>query len=287
MKNFTAGLAVVAVVVPFILGSVAFGDYVLALERGAPLPDFGVPLGQQKTFFVTADRLAQGGTVEFASHGALSPTLGYLSDDRWQIFDDRQGLRLPNADRASILAIDDPTSAAGQLAGRWLESEQVASLTLTLRTTVSLYRVGPGGAETAPGYRALDARFANGLTLGGFRVASDPVARKVRVDLHWRFDGLPPTKSPTVFNHLVGPGGETVSGTDGLAFQAPGWRDGEVFLDEFDLGWPTAPGPYRLQVGLYDYPSMRRFPLLRPAGGAPSDWIDLGPVSLTAARVSP
>ncbi len=285
-RTIAAGLAAVTVLLPAILGVVAFEEYASALARGATLPEFGVPLGQQKAFYATANRLARGGAVYFGTHGSLSPTLGYLSGGSWRVFDDRQGLHLPGVEQRSILAIDDPASDAGQLARRWLGPEEVASLALSAQTTVTLYRLAPGGAETASGYRALDVPFSNGLTLSGFRVTGDRAGRKLSIDLHWRFDGPPPAKSPTVFNHLVDPRGETVSGVDGLAYAPSDWKEHEVFLDEFDLAWPAASGPYHLQVGLYDYPSMQRFRLLRPIDGGPIDWFDLGPVRLANDRTS-
>lgn len=279
-------LAVGVVALPVVLGIAAFGEYVVALGAGATRPDFGVPLARQEALFDAANDLANGGPVYFGAHDPLAPTLGYLGDGRWRIFDDRLGLRLPASDRVSVLVIDDPTSTAGKLAGRLLGAERATTLTLADHSRVTLYRLAPEIAEAAPGYRALDVAFENGMTLSGYRVARDPAGQKLLIDLHWRFAGLPPAKSPTVFNHLVDQRGETVAGVDGLAYDPTDWRPGEVGLDEFDLSWPTAPGPYRLQVGLYDYPSMQRFRILRPADGAPVDSVDLGTVNLANGKAA-
>lgn len=272
--------AIVAVAAPVILGIVAFTDYVAALERSAVRPDFGVPLQRQEELFDAANRLAAGGPIYFGTHDSLAPTLAYLSDGRWRIFDDRRGLRLPSSDHASVLAISDQTTSAGTLAARWLDAERVSTIRLTDWSTVTLYRLAPGVAEAAPGFHPMNAAFDVGMTLTGYRIASDPERREIRIDLHWRFDGTSPPKPPTVFNHLLDPRGETVAHVDGLAYDPTDWRAGELALIEFDMPWPTAPGPYRLEVGLYDYPSMKRFQLLRPAAGAPADSLDLGPVDL-------
>lgn len=278
--------AIIAVATPVIGGVVAFTNYVAALERSAVRPDFGVPLARQEMLLKAADALAFGEPVYFGTHDSLAPTLAYLSDGRWRIFDDRRGLRLPSSDRASVLAISDQTTAAGTLATRWLDAERISTIRLTDWSTVTLYRLAPGAAETAPGYHSMNAAFDVGMTLTGYRIVSDPERREILVDLHWTFAGLPPAKPPTVFNHLLDPRGETVSHVDGLAYDPIDWRAGELALDEFAMPWPTAPGPYRLEVGLYDYPSMQRFRLLRPADGAPADSLDLGPVDLVEGRGS-
>lgn len=279
-RDATTGqsLAVAAVALPVGLGLVAFANYIGALQRAAVLTDFGVPLARQERLLRTANQLADGGPVYFGSHDSLAPALTYLGDGSWRIFDDRHGLRLPGTTRSAVLVISDHTSPAARLAGRWLAAERAATLDLTGWSTVRLYRLPPGLVERSPDYHVLDVPFDNGMVLTGFRLANDPAQRKLRIDLHWQFVGVPATKPPTVFNHLLDASGDTVSGRDGLAYDPVDWRPGEICLDEFDLAWPTAPGPYRLQVGLYDYPSMRRYHLLRPAPGAPVDSFDLGPV---------
>lgn len=270
----------VALAVPVVLGVVAFQGYIAALGRGAVQPGFGVPLVREKALFTTARQLAGGGPVYLASHDSLAPALDYLGDHRWRIFDGRHGLRLPDSAQGSVLVISDPTSTAARLAARWLGAGRAKTMTLARGNVVALYHLAPGVREANPEYHVLNQAFANGMTLDGYRIQSDPAQRVLRVDLHWRFAGLPPSKPPTVFNHLVGPTGETVSAKDGLAYDPTDWRPGEIGLDEFDLPWPTMPGPYHLQVGLYDYPSMQRFRLLDPATGQPDDLIDIGPISL-------
>ncbi|HVC32309.1 MAG TPA: glycosyltransferase family 39 protein [Chloroflexota bacterium] len=277
------GLAVVAVAAPVAFGIVAFQNYLGALQRGAVRPDFGVPLARQEALLDAADQLAGGGPVFFGAHDSLAPTLDYLGDGRWRIFDDQHGLRLPSSDHVSALGFSEPASLGGRLAARWFGAERAKTLTLTTWSQVALYRLAPGDVEADPGYHVLDVAFDNGMTLTGYRLASDSARQRLLIDLHWRFTGVPAARPPTVFNHLVGPRGETVAGIDGLAYDPADWRAGETGLDEFDLAWPSAPGPYHLQVGLYDYPSMRRYDVVSPAAGDAVDSIDLGPVGLTSS----
>src|SRR5262249_20098356 len=69
----TGGLLVASVAIPPWLGLAAFGDYALAVQRGAVWPTAGVPLDRQKALFATIDGLANGGPVFLGSHDSLAP----------------------------------------------------------------------------------------------------------------------------------------------------------------------------------------------------------------------
>jgi hypothetical protein len=280
------GIIVAAVALPVVLGLAAFRDYVAAVDRGDVRPSSGVPLDRQKALFAEIDGLAEGGAVDFGSHDSLAATMAYFSDGHWRIYDDRDGLLVPMSDRPSVVAIADPSSHAGSLAARWLGAGRLATLQPTYWSSVAIYRVRPGGAEEDAGYHALSVTFDDGMTLAGYRVASDPAQRQLLIDLHWRADRTPSPKPPTVFNHLLGPSGDTVARVDGLAYDRVDWNVGDVLLDEFVMPWPAAAGPYQLEVGLYDYPSIHRFQIIAPAPGTSADAVVLGPVTLDGEATS-
>jgi hypothetical protein len=77
------------------------------------------------------------------------------------------------------------------------------------------------------------------------------------------------------FNHLVAPKGETVSQYDGPAYPPLDWLDGDACLTEFDLPLPTTPGPYHLELGLYEYPSLQRHHVTGPSLNAKHDAVIL------------
>lgn len=144
--------------------------------------------------------------------------------------------------------------------------------------TLLVYHLRNGLPDSQAGYRATDAVFDNGMALVGYRVVPATSRRVLRIDLIWGFAGPVSGKPPTVFNHLLNAPGEKVAQVDGLARGVRDWQSGDACFDEFSLSRPTAPGPYLLQVGLYDYPSMQRFHLSRVPPGAPDDAVRLGPV---------
>jgi hypothetical protein len=89
------------------------------------------------------------------------------------------------------------------------------------------------------------------------------------VNLFWRATALT-TTSYTVFVHLVGPDGTILAQQDqqpaGGARPTTGWLPGEVVRDSHTLHIPadTAPGAYRLRLGLYDAASGERLPVSGP-----------------------
>jgi hypothetical protein len=265
---------------PVLIGMLAFAAYIDALARGAVQAAFGAPLASQLTLLETADRLAAGGSVYLGTHDDLAPSLVFLSGGRWRAFDDRRGLCLPAAPRPAILAITDPHTTAGQLANRWLSDDYLTDVPLDSLTQAALFRIRPGVVESAADFHSLEVAFEDGMILSGYRLAIDQANRRLLVDLHWRLGPNPSAKPPTVFNHLVDARGVNAAGADGLAYDGPVWNAGDTCIDEFAIPWPVQPGMYRLEVGLYDYPSMRRFRIVRPIPGAPSDSLDLGTVVL-------
>jgi len=114
----------------------------------------------------------------------------------------------------------------------------------------------------------------------------DPVAFQEGVELlgstwsngqltvYWRATGTP-SRSYTVFVHLLDSSGRLVAGHDGIPalgnFNTTDWRAGDVVIDPHAIQAP--PGRYRVQVGMYDLKTGERLHTL-----AGHDSVDLGPV---------
>jgi Dolichyl-phosphate-mannose-protein mannosyltransferase len=281
-RRFVPGRPVAALVVliPTALGLVAFGQYVDALTQGALQDTYGVPLGAQQAWIGAATGLVDGGPIYFGSHDDLAASLGYLTADRWRVFDDRRGLPLPAVDGPSLLVLADGSSVARELADRVFAPAIPETRPLVGGPNLLTYRVESGFAVGASDYRLLDAAFDNGMALTGYRVVADASRRQIRIDLRWRFDGPVSAISPKVFTHLLDSRGEKVGQIDDGAYVEMDWRPGEECFDEFTLAWPASPGPFTVRVGLYDFASTQRFHLRQPASGAPNDALDLGLVDV-------
>jgi hypothetical protein len=99
--------------------------------------------------------------------------------------------------------------------------------------------------------------FAEGIRLTGYDMGEAAAGEKLPVTLYWQGEGgveLP----YTVFIHLVDEAGALVAQQDNWPVQGQWpptcWRDGEVVVDEYELGLPEGmrPGQYTLLVGMYD-----------------------------------
>jgi hypothetical protein len=88
----------------------------------------------------------------------------------------------------------------------------------------------------------------------------------------------------TVFVHLLDAEGRLVAQHDGQpgegSLPTSSWVEGEVIADEhpLDLDPDLMPGSYRLEVGLYLWPTMERLPVLDGAGQVQGDKVVLGEV---------
>jgi mannosyltransferase len=131
------------------------------------------------------------------------------------------------------------------------------------------------------------ANFDNRILLLGADMGSDPVTSggTLRVTLYWQ--ALAEMDIPyTVFVHLLGQGGEVVTGHDGEPTSGSrpttGWVPGEYVTDPLDLSLPEdlPPGEYVIEVGLYDAgaPGMPRLPVVSEEGQIETDRVIFGPV---------
>ena len=117
----------------------------------------------------------------------------------------------------------------------------------------------------------------------------DASRQRLLIDQRWRLSENVPAKPPTVFNHVLDARGNQVTQLDGVAYAPGSWQGDDEFIAEFSLEAPKVPGPYTLQMGLYDYPSMQRFALVQPPPGATRDALnlDLGSPDPTTASLTP
>lgn len=131
------------------------------------------------------------------------------------------------------------------------------------------------------------ARFANGLKLDGVAWSEGKPApgQKTEVWLAWRVAGLldlpaipvvahPPPPGVysgprlAVFTHLLTADGTFVVGDDGLWVDPTTLRPGDRFVQLHRLSLPSdaPPGPYRLEVGLYDPMTGERWAVVNEEG---------------------
>jgi hypothetical protein len=108
--------------------------------------------------------------------------------------------------------------------------------------------VPPGVVVRAEGEFPDPRGLANGVVLIGW--VSDPVWTVV-----WSPGFVPAASDYHFFNHA--PNGQA----DGVGYPSRYWRDGDVILSFFELQ-PTGP----VQVGMYEFPSVKAVPVLDAAG---------------------
>jgi hypothetical protein len=269
----TRVVAVICVAVPVGFGIGAFAEYIRALDDGRARPEFGVTLAEQKRLLAEGTDGGRLAPIYFGSHDDLAPALTYLGDGQIRAFDDRIGLLLPSGTRPSAVVESDPTTAAGLLLRRF-NGNPIQSIRLPGGRSESIFPLPGGGDAPTVGFRPLKAAFDDGITVESYRILAE-TGRPIVVDLVLGLRGESPRLTPMGFNHLVSPNGETVSQFDGPAYPSLGWLDGDACLAEFVLPPPAAPGPYRLELGLYDYPSMQRHHVTGPSLNAQHDAVVL------------
>ncbi len=104
-----------------------------------------------------------------------------------------------------------------------------------------------------PGLNALDARFAGGISLVGWKASTS--GSTLNVVLLWRADRAP-TGTYTVFVHLIGTNGQIVAQNDSEprrgAFPTSTWNPGDQVPDRHGLSLRgVKDGAYSLRIGLY------------------------------------
>ncbi len=119
----------------------------------------------------------------------------------------------------------------------------------------------------------VSANFGDALFLLGYSMQS-PALRpgdSLALTLYWK-SAAKIDRDYTVFVHLIDSDGRVRAQMDaqpfGGAYPTSLWDTGEVARDDYDLNLPRdlAPGTFRIEVGLYEYPSLARLPVMDADG---------------------
>lgn len=194
-----------------------------------------------------------------------------------------------------------PRLPANLPAGRqalWLEVTGIGLQRLALGEIEVRQRSAPPNVTNAG--TPLSVRFEQGIELIGYQ--AEPAltdglrpGASLKLTLFWRAT-QPVEGSYTVFTHLLGEQTNPATGNpvwaqhDGepQSGQRPtsSWVEGEVVADEhvLPLAADAPPGPYLLEVGLYDATTSARLSRLDEAGQPVEDRLVLGTVSVLAVR---
>jgi hypothetical protein len=130
----------------------------------------------------------------------------------------------------------------------------------------------------------LQSSFADQIELIGYDLPSAPYqpGAFLNATLYWR-SLTEPKQSYKVFVHLLDDSGQLLSQVDGVPvdWKLPTtcWVRGEYIVDPFSLHVPsaTAPGTYKLAVGLYLESTGERLPITSDAGSKHNS-VSLGPI---------
>lgn len=128
----------------------------------------------------------------------------------------------------------------------------------------------------------LNASLAAAIELQGYDLNSQTAAPgdTLTLALYWRGQRSI-SERYTVFTHVLDSSGRVVAQHDGPPANGtrptPGWRVGEVVLDEHRIELPRnlAPGSYILRIGMYDPATMKRAPLVAPGADVVDDALRL------------
>lgn len=153
-------------------------------------------------------------------------------------------------------------------------------------------KISPQVIPTAELERATQAgvTFGDAIMLRGYSIA-ERTARpgdSLHLALYW-FAQKQVTKGYTVFIHLLDSSGRVRAQVDSQPFQGMYWTSlwnaGEAIRDEYQLELPAnlPAGEYKIELGLYEFPSLKRLELADAQGGglgdsySLSETIQLGP----------
>jgi hypothetical protein len=148
-----------------------------------------------------------------------------------------------------------------------------------------LWRVGRAPLAASS---AADWRWADGMALTGYTLASGPYTpgAPVPVTLQWEARAAP-RAGYTLFVHLIGPDGQIWGQHDAppSAMPTDQWRAGQRLLELCApaLKPDAPPGRYRVTLGWYEYPSLRRALLAEANSPTPgADVVTLGEIEVAA-----
>jgi hypothetical protein len=141
------------------------------------------------------------------------------------------------------------------------------------------------GQEPLRAVEPADIRWGAGISLAGYTLAGGPYQpdAAVPIVLEWRArEAL--SRDFTLFVHLIAEDGTIWGQHDQAPTIAPTsrWQPGASYVELFCPRLPpdAPPGRYRVNIGWYEYPSLRRLALM----GAAGDYLTLGDIEVGAAR---
>jgi hypothetical protein len=128
------------------------------------------------------------------------------------------------------------------------------------------------------------ANFAEGIHLTGYQFQVSHTS--LSVVLQWQ-PTQPVGRAYTVFVHLVAADGRRVAQSDAqpgwvVAWRTDRWIAGQLVLDGHRLVLPAdlPAGAYQVQVGLYDWQTSQRLPVLDGSGRPGADYLTLDELQL-------
>ncbi|MFN2241204.1 MAG: hypothetical protein ACK2U2_02870, partial [Anaerolineae bacterium] len=126
--------------------------------------------------------------------------------------------------------------------------------------TVATLKMPLPDSDAVPA-RSIDARFGSAIDLAGYTLS--PVASGLEVTLFWHASSVPQSNY-TIFIHLVDATDQIVAQSDAqpLDGQYPTsiWSAGETVVDQRVI--PVPAGHYQVYVGLYEWQTQERLPVL-------------------------
>lgn len=222
------------------------------------------PLERSYSAFVHLD--GGSGMETWAASDHLHP--GGIPTCRWHTalyVRDEHTLSLPSDLRPGFYALR--TGLYEQKTDHHLPLSGQTGDTLTLQS-VLVRRARPLTLAELP--RTSRFRLGESIRLLSYQV-DKPGDNRLAVTLYWQADA-PSKESYNVFVHLLGPDGDTWGQHDGTPgeglYPTGAWAVGEIVEDRhtLELKPGTAPGDYRLAVGLYRLATGQRLPVYDEAG---------------------
>jgi hypothetical protein len=167
---------------------------------------------------------------------------------------------------------EDIAPGAYRLMVGWFDlSSQTYVLTQSGEELISVARLKspmlPGAFEPDT---LISATFGNAIRLNGYSV--EGVSGNLSLALQWEALSQP-LADYTRFTHVVNETGEIVAQADSQPVQNTYptgiWSEGEVVLDSYDI--PVPPGQYDVYIGLYQFDTGERLPILVNGQRVPED----------------
>lgn len=263
MALHTSSLVLLLVIVfldywwgPFPFSSAVRPDrYVLNEDRIKSVQEVKTMIPQDASLSVTS---------KLSSHFSQRRFL-YRFDDRWETAD-------------YILIGFDP---AREAAGRELQNSRNHEL---IYSSDDVYLFRNRFAKPVIQY-PLQANLGGKVQLLGYAMSADRVKAgdELKLTLYWQaLEGM--KTSYIVFTHLVDESGGIWGQKDNLpvdrTYLTTEWRVGEIVIDKYEIEVDptTVPGEYTLEVGMYEWISGERLPVLNADGQVEDNRVLLGMV---------